>query len=223
MPDINLKIATGFLLTLTASYAAVLVAGCFRYEQTVVLGADGTAEVTVTYSVPAALAGEGPDISPAPLPDAGPGAPSYEEEAAALKAAFRRFGVEVTDASVVDEDNFRTYAVTGTVADPGVLGPALPYFDEHKTEYKADDKSVKFKETIENKLSKKERPTDEEKPLVEALFPDCGFTFRVVMPGPVKETNGTVNADGRTVEWRFGLAEFLFAEKVEMWVEASVE
>jgi hypothetical protein len=200
-----------------------LAAGCFRYEQTVVLNAEGTAEVTVTYSVPAALAGDEREPSPAPLPDAGPGAPSHEEEAAALESTFRRFGVEVTDVSVADDGDFRTYEVTGTVAGPDALGPALPYFDEHKTEYKTDGKSVKFKETIEHKLSKKERPTDEEKPLLEALFPDCGFTFRVIMPGPIKETNGTVGADGRTVEWCFGLAEFLFTEKVEMWAEAGIE
>lgn len=222
MQDVKRK-RTAVLLAIAAVCAAVLVAGCFRYEQTVVLNAEGTAEVTVSYSVPAALAGDERELSPAPLPDAGPGAPSHEEEEAALKSAFRRFGVEVINVSVVDDGDFRTYAVTGTIAEPGVLDPALPYFGEHKTEYEADDKSVTFKETIENELSKKERPTDEEKPLLEALFPDCGFTFRVVMPGPVKETNGTVSADGRTVEWRFGLAEFLFAEKVEMWVEAAAE
>jgi hypothetical protein len=210
------------LLSTTAVWAAFVVAGCFRYEQTVVLNADGTADVTVSYSVPATLAGEEPELT-ANLPDAGPGSSSNEEEAAALKSAFRRFGVEVVDSSVAVEGDFLTYAVNGTVADAGVLGRVLPYFDGHETEYKAGDKSVTFKETIENELSKEERPTDEEKPLIEALFPDCGFTFRVVMPGQVLETNGTVSTDGRTVEWCFGLAEFLFAEKVEMWVEAGVE
>jgi hypothetical protein len=211
------------LLITAIALAAVVGSGCFRYEQTVVLSVDGPAEVTVSYSVPRVLTEDERGLSPASLPDAGPGASSYEEETAALKSAFRRFGVEVADSSVADDGDFLTYAVTGTVADPGVLGHVLPYFEKHKTEYEADDKSITFKESVENKLPKDELPTDEERPLLEALFPDCGFTFRVVMPGPIKETNGTVNADGRTVEWCFGLAEFLFAEKVDMWVEAAVE
>lgn len=223
MRDVKRNSVVVFLLTLTAVCTVFMVTGCFRYEQTVVLNAEGTAEITVSYSIPTVLTAEESNLPPAPLPDAGPGAPSYEEEEAALKAAFRRFGVEVTYASVDDDGDFRPYAVTGTIADAGALGPALPYFDEHKTEYEADGETVKFKETIENELSKNERPTDEEKLLAEALFPDCGFTFRVVMPGPVKETNGTVSADGRTVEWCFGLAEFLFSENVEMYVEAEIE
>ncbi len=34
---------------------------------------------------------------------------------------------------------------------------------------------------------------------------------------------GDYDDGGRTVEWRYGLAEFLFAEKVEMWVEGAGE
>ncbi|UCE26758.1 MAG: hypothetical protein JSW52_10495 [Candidatus Coatesbacteria bacterium] len=217
----NVSEKRAVLLITATALTAVVGSGCFRYEQSIVLDADGTAQVTVSYSVPRVLTDEERELSPAILPDAGAVTPLYDEETAALKSAFRRFGVDVTDASVADDGDFLTYAVTGTVADPDALGSVLPYFDEHKTEYKADEKTARFKETIENDLSEVDRPTDEEKPLLEALFPDCGFTFRVVMPGPVKDTNGTVGADGRTVEWRFGLAEFLFAEKVEMWAETT--
>jgi hypothetical protein len=223
------------LLALTVVCTVIAVSGCFRYEQTVVFDADGTADVTVSYSVPGVLAGEEPDIPPTPLPDAyggdeitpdearNPSRPNYEDETAALRAAFRRFGLEVADAAVFKEGDFLTYRVNGTVADAGALGSVLSYFDRHETEYKSNDKSVRFREVIENKLPKKGLPTDEEKPLLESLFPDCGFTFRVVMPEPVKEANGIVGADGRTVEWRFGLAEFLFSEKVEMFAEAGIE
>jgi hypothetical protein len=220
--DIKIK-TVALLLTLTAATAVFTAGGCFRYEQTVVLNADGTADVTVSYSVPAVVVSEDRNPPVNPLPDAAPAAGSYVDEAAALKSAFRRFGIEVTDASVAEDDDFQTYTVYGIAPDAGALGSSLPFFDKHETEFKADDDSVKFSEVIENELSKNERPTDEEKPLLEALFPDCGFTFRVVMPGPLTETNGTIGADGRTVEWRFGLAEFLFSEKIEMYVEAETE
>lgn len=222
MRDIKIKSAALFL-TLIAATTVFMAGGCFRYEQTVVLNADGTADVTVSYSVPAAVVSEDRNPSVNPLPDAAPAAGSYIDETAALKSAFRRFGVEVTDASVAEEGYFRTYMVSGTVPDAGALGSSLPFFDKHETEFTADDGFINFSEIIKNELSKNERPTDEEIPLLEALFPDCGFTFRVVMPGPVGETNGTVGADGRTVEWRFGLAEFLFNEKIEMYVEAETE
>jgi hypothetical protein len=222
MQDIKIKSAA-FILTFIAATTVFTVGGCFRYEQTVVLNADGTADVTISYSVPAVVVSEDRTSPVNPLPDAAPAAGSYIDEAAALKSAFRRFGIEVTDASVAEDGDFQTYTVSGTVADAGALGSSLPFFDKHETGYKTDDDSVKFSEVIENELSKNERPADEEKPLLEALFPDCGFTFRVVMPGPVKKTNGTVGADGRTVEWRFGLAEFLFNEKIEMSVESGIE
>lgn len=222
--------AASFLLT-------VAVVGCFRYEQTVVVRADGTADITISYAVPAVIAAPAPAETPEVVPDAPkpaerpapggpaliPTAPAYEEEAAALRSRFTYAGFEVAEARVFDEGEMRTYRVRGRLVDPGAADEVLGFLGDHRLEVDPGPDSVEVVEVVKSALGESARPTDEETALLETLFPDCGFTFRLVLPGRVKETNGTVGADGQTVEWRYGLTEFLFAKKMEMRAKGANE
>jgi hypothetical protein len=68
-----------------------------------------------------------------------------------------------------------------------------------------------FKQTIRNELGDEDKKTaKEDEEFARALFRDYAFTFSVVMPGVVADSDGIVGEDGRTVTWKIPTADVIF-------------
>ena len=59
--------------------------------------------------------------------------------------------------------------------------------------------------------------------LTRTLFEGFTFTYTVVMPGRVVESNGSIGEDGRTVTWEWPLYDFVKKEEVIMTAKAAKE
>ena len=78
-------------------------------------------------------------------------------------------------------------------------------------------------------VSRRETPPDtipddelsEDEKMMREMMEGYSFTYRVVMPSNVTETNGKIGEDGRTVIWTWPTSEFIVLGEIEVFAECA--
>jgi hypothetical protein len=90
-------------------------------------------------------------------------------------------------------------------------------FEDQGMSFEKKGKKYIFTQTITHESEEAEEETSaESEELARALFEGYTFTYTVVMPGKILETNGTPAEDGRTASWEWPLYDFTQQEEIVM-------
>jgi len=199
-------------LALTVGAVVLLAAGCMDYSQKIVVSEDGSATVTLDGWLDEALSGLSENVS---AETGGPENIFLDEFEGKPGVKLLESFTETDEATGVEHHH-----ITFNVKSPDALED-LPSFGESgsiKWETKGDE--ITFEQQIRNETEEYEAPEDEE--LMRSLFEGYTWTYEVVMPGPITETNGTVGADGRTVTWTWPLFDFTLLEEIAMTAKCKI-
>ncbi|UCE26757.1 MAG: hypothetical protein JSW52_10490 [Candidatus Coatesbacteria bacterium] len=194
-------------LILAVGAAVLLAAGCMDYSQKIVIQEDGSAMVVLDGWLDESLTGLSEEVS------AETGVP----ENIFLSEFEGEPGVEITDSYVETNEKTKVehHHVTVNVESSDALDD-LPSFGGSAGNVKWETGGGEA--TFEQKLYNEPEAYDsaEEEDLMRSLFEGYTWTYEVVMPGPITQTNGTVGADGRTVTWTWPLFDFARVEEIVM-------
>lgn len=199
-------------LILAVGAAVFLAAGCMDYSQKIVVAEDGSATVTLDGWLDEALAGVSEDLS----------AETGESENIFLSEFEGEPGVEILGSSVETDEptGVEHHHVTFNVESSDALEDLPSFGESGSVKWETNGGEVTFEQKIRNETEEYEAAEDEE--LMRSLFEGYTWTYEVVMPGPVTETNGTVGADGRTVTWTWSLFDITLLEEVVMTAKCQI-
>lgn len=199
-------------LILAVGAAVLLAAGCMDYSQKIVVAEDGSATVTIDGWLDEALAGVSEDLS----------AETGESENIFLSEFEGEPGVEILGSSVETDEatGVEHHHITFNVESPDALEDLPSFGESGSVKWETNGGEVTFEQKIRNETEEYEAAEDEE--LMRSLFEGYTWTYEVVMPGPITQTNGTVGADGRTVTWTWPLFDFTRVEEVVMTAKCQI-
>lgn len=195
------------------SGALAVVAGCISYEQHTTFESDGSGRVVVDVWVDRfeTAEEEGQAASAETAPEINEG----------LGPAFAGLdGVTVEENWVKiegegDERREHTRLVLAFDKVERLAGRGV--FEKQELSFQKEDDEFAFTQTIQNERTKEPQEySKESEELARSLFEGYTFTYTVVMPGRVVDTNGTRGEDGRTVTWEWPLYDFSNQEKIVM-------
>ncbi len=181
------------------SLAAVIVlaAGCINYTQKMTLNADGSGTVIVHYT--------------SDDPEGTGGAPVLPFTENEIVAGYKGSKLVVRDVVPDAEgDEYQagvTYQIDfDDVADLNNYG-AFAFEDKLAQNFYVNDlgDTLSFMQTTSLTMDVEDT----------SMLDSYRFTYKLVCPGDVTETNGTLSGDGRTVAWLYTLPE-LINDTVEM-------
>jgi hypothetical protein len=194
--------------------ALIAVAGCITYEQHTTFQEDGSGRVVVDTWVDYFAADE-EDGEKAATAE-----PELEigEEMGPAFASLEGVTIEENWIKMEGEGEDRVehtrlilgFDDVGKLAGHGV-------FEDQGMSFEKKGKKYTFTQTITHEREEEEEETSaESEELARSLFEGYTFTYSVVMPGKIVETNGTLGEDGRTVTWEWPLYEFTQQEEIVM-------
>jgi hypothetical protein len=199
-------------LILAVGAAVLLTAGCMDYSQKIVVAEDGSATVTLDGWLDEALAGLSEDVS----------AEMGGSENIFLSEFEGEPDVEIFDSSVETDEatGVEHHHVTFNVVSPDALEDLPSFGEPGSVTWETKGGETTFEQKIRNDTEEYEVAEDEE--LMRSLFEGYTWTYEVVMPGPITQTNGTVGADGRTVTWTWPLFDFTRVEEIVMTAKCEI-
>ena len=177
-------------------FSAAFVAGCISFEQKFTFHADGSGTLVADMWVDQLAPTADEEASPAAAPT-----PEVSEEMGPAFADLE--GVAVAENWVKVEgtgDNRREHTHLALSFDDAGKLVGHGIFEEQKLSFRRDGDNFVFGETIHNNPQEGETSAESEE-MARAMFEGYTFTYTVVMPAAVVETNGTLAADRRTVTW----------------------
>jgi hypothetical protein len=200
-------------IVFTLVAAAFLTAGCMDYSQKIVVSEDGSATVTLDGWLDETLAGLWEDVT----------IRTNKSENIFLIEFEGKPGIEILGASVETDEatGGKHHRATFKVESSEALDDTPSFGESGSIKWGTESRKVTFEQRIRNETEEHEAAEDEE--LTRSLFERYTWTYEVVMPGPVTETNGTVSADGRTVTWTWPLFDFALIEEVVMTAECNIQ
>lgn len=225
---------------LAAAALAALVAGCVSLQQQTTLNADGSGRMVVDMWVDnmADLAGtaEGTPGTAATAETAGTAAaaPAPKELAVSeeMGPAFANVeGVKIEENWIKTETEGEGEAAKKRDHTRLVLSfdnierlKGHGVFEKADLAAKVKGGKFSFSQVIHNEPKDKESESSaESEALAKQMFEGYTFTYSVTMPGEVKETNGTVAEDKRTVTWSWPLYDFSQMKTVEMTATSALK
>ena len=203
--------------TWAAVLAVVVIAGCMDYEQTITVNDDlsGYAEFKV---------GMNPKLG------------DNMNEDGTMSETPRNFLVEdfsEVPGCKIEDDSYSYDAETEMEHFSaklklddlnGINGYGL--YEEDKTlSVTEENEVITYREVL--MLRRKETPSDtipddemsEDDKMLREMMEGYSFTYRVIMPGKVTETNGKIDEDGRTVTWTWPTSEFIGLGETEVYAK----
>ena len=201
------------IVHVTMCGALVAVAGCISYEQHTTLEEDGSGRVVVDTWVDYFGEDEEGEGSATEEPQL-----EISEEMGSAFAALDGVTVEENWIKMEGEGEDRTEhtrLVLGFDKVENLAGSGI--FDDQEMSFKKKGKKYIFTQTITHESEEEtDEATTENEDLARTLFEGYTFTYTVVMPGEILETNGTLGEDERTVTWEWPLYEFTQQEEIVM-------
>ncbi|UCE27046.1 MAG: DUF4282 domain-containing protein [Candidatus Coatesbacteria bacterium] len=179
------------IIGVTLAVAVVFAAGCINYEQEIYLNADGSGTVIVRYTSDDPEGNSGTPILP-----------FTEDE---IIAEYKGSNLVVRDV-VPDADNDEysagvTYQIDfDDVTDLNDYGIFSVGDKLTQTFYLNDlGDTVSYMQTTSLTMDVEDT----------SMLDSYKFTYKLICPADVTETNGTLSADGRTVAWLYTLPELI--------------
>jgi hypothetical protein len=201
-------------IILAVGTAAFLAAGCMDYSQKIVVHEDGSATVTIDSWLDEVLTGLAEEII---VEDGFSGnILLYEFE--------NKPGIEILDSFVeIDEKTgLERHHVEFNVESSKVLEDLPSFGKSGSAKWETNGDGVSFERILRNDDAIKEYENAEDEESMRSLFEGYTWTYEVVMPGPVTETNGTVGADGRTATWSWSLFDITLLEEIVMTAKCEL-
>ncbi len=199
-------------------FSVAMVAGCISYEQKITFQPDGSGTVVADMWVdrlsPTAD-DEGPAVE-APTPE-------VSEEMGPAFADLEGVAVAENWVKVEGEGDDRREH-TRLALNFGDVGKLVGHgiFDKQELSFRKEGDNFVFAETIHNNPQESESSAESEE-LARAMFEGYTFTYTVVMPAAVVETNGTLAENQRTVTWSWPLYDFATLDEIVMTATAAAE
>ncbi|MCP4228997.1 MAG: hypothetical protein GY771_02470 [bacterium] len=207
------------IITWAAVLSVMLVAGCIDYEQTITINDDlsGTAEFNI---------GMNPNLG------------DNMNEDGSMSDTPRNFLVEdfsEVPGCKIEDDSYSYDAETEMEHFSaklklddlnGINGYGL--YEENKTLSVTEENGViTYREVL--MVSRGETPPDtipddemsEDEKMMREMMEGYSFTYRVVMPSNITETNGEIGEDGRTVTWTWPTSEFFGLGEIEVFAKCA--
>ncbi|NIT35279.1 MAG: hypothetical protein GTN49_02080 [candidate division Zixibacteria bacterium] len=193
------------ILTAASCGAAAIVAGCVSYKQQVTFESDGSGRVVVDAWV------DHFDVAEEESQTASAqNAPEINQGLGPAFAGLDGVTVEENWVKVEGEEDERrehTRLVLAFDKVENLAGHGV--FEKQELSFQKNDGEFAFTQTIRTGRKKERQEyTKESEELARSLFEGYTFTYAVVMPGRVVDTNGTLGEDGRTVTWEWPLYDF---------------
>ncbi|UCH77282.1 MAG: hypothetical protein JSU81_05950 [Candidatus Coatesbacteria bacterium] len=202
------------LTTVALGGVLALGAGCISYEVNLSLEKDGSGTVVVDTWVDYLGEEEG-DQEVAE-------APEISEEMGPAFAELEGVTVEENWARTEGEgDDRREHTHLLLAFEDVEILSGQGIFENQDLTFEKKGKEYVFTHEIRNVREQPaaetaEESSEENEELARALFEGYTFTYTVVMPGDVTDTNGIVADDGRTVTWEWPLYDFAQQEEIVM-------
>jgi len=207
------------ILTVGAVGAALaLGAGCISYEVNLSFEKDGSGRVVVDTWVDSF----GDEESAEEGSQESAEASEISEEMGPAFAELEGVTIEENWARTEGEGDDRrehtrlalAFKDVGTLSGRGIFENQDLTFDKKGKDYVFAHEIRNVRKEAAGETA--EETSEESEELARALFEGYTFTYTVVMPGKVTETNGTVGEDGRTVTWKWPLYDFAQQEEIVM-------
>jgi hypothetical protein len=207
------------LITGSAIVTVLLVAGCIDYEQTITINEDlsGYAEFNIAKSPylgdnmnedgsmmdnPVNFLAE--DFSKVPGCKVEEDSYSYSAE---TEMEYFSAKLKLDDINAINGygmfENDRMLSIT---KENGVI--------TYREEIMTTGEHAPPETSAEGEISEDEK-------MMREMMEGYSFTYRVIMPSVVTETNGEIGEDGRTVTWTWPTSEFIGLGKVEVFAKCA--
>jgi len=201
--------------------ALVAVAGCISYEQHTTFEEDGSGRVVVdTWVDYFGEDEEGEEAGTAATQE-----PMLElgEEMGSAFASLDGVNIEENWIKLEGEGEDRVeHSKLALAFDKVENLTGRGIFEDQAMTFDKKGKKYIYTQTITHERDEpEEETTPESEELVRSLFEGYTFTYTVVMPGKIVESNGTVGEDGRTVTWEWPLYEFTQQDEIVMTATAK--
>jgi hypothetical protein len=208
-----------YLIAIAAALTVILTAGCIDYEQTITINEDlsGDAEFNI---------GMNPYMGENMNED---GSMSETPSNFLVKDYSNVAGCKiVSDSYSYDPDIELEHYSIGLKFDNlnDINGYGL--YEQDKTlSVTEEDGVITYREEVvfhneeppPNPIDESEMSDDER--MIREMMEGFTFTYRVVMPGAVTETNGEIDEDGRTVTWIWPASEFIQLGDIEVFAKCA--
>jgi hypothetical protein len=171
--------------------AVILAAGCIEYNQELTLYDDGSGVVKVHY------------LSDSPHGTGGAPILSFSEEDIINEYSGSNLTIRDIDISIPGDDEIGSHEATYyidfiDVADLNGYGVTdVKNGIQQTLSFNEEDERCRIEQLI-NVIAEIEDPT---------MWTDYRFTYKIVCPGIITDTNGTIGYGGRTVTWEFTIPE----------------
>ncbi len=195
------------------SGALVVVAGCISYKQHIAFESDGSGRIVVDVWVDHFDIAEEEDQAASAET-----APEINEELGPAFADLDGVTVEENWVKIEEEgEERREHSRLALAFDKVERLAGRGVFEKQELSFQKEGNEFAFAQNIRNEPEEEpEEYSEESEELARSLFEGYTFTYSVVMPGRVVDTNGTVAEDGRTVTWEWPLYEFSNQETIIM-------
>ncbi len=195
------------------SGALVVVAGCISYKQHIAFESDGSGRIVVDVWVDHFNIAEEEDQAASAET-----APEINEELGPAFADLDGVTVEENWVKIEEEgEERREHSRLALAFDKVERLAGRGVFEKQELSFQKEGNEFAFAQNIRNEPEEEpEEYSEESEELARSLFEGYTFTYSVVMPGRVVDTNGTVAEDGRTVTWEWPLYDFSNQETIIM-------
>jgi uncharacterized protein YceK len=223
------------LVPVLAIVAALGMVGCVSMTQNIAFNADGSSKVTLDMWVDdlskwgadtaaaagtpgtagtAATAAQPPTEETPAVPEQ---PPAVEDEMGPAFAGIEGVTIEENWAKYEGEGDARkTHAHLVMSVDKIEKLSKIGVFKGSELSLAKKGGKLAFTQKMLNEQQKKEETSPETDQMMRELFKGYTMTYVVTMPGDVKETNGTLGDDKRTITWQWSLYDFSKMESIEL-------
>ncbi len=201
------------------SGALVFVAGCISYKQHIAFESDGSGRIVVDVWVDRFDIAEEEDQAASAQT-----APEINEELGPAFADLEGVTVEENWVKIEEEgEERREHSRLALAFDKVERLAGRGVFEKQELSFQKEGNEFAFAQNIRNEPEEEpEEYSEESEELARSLFEGYTFTYSVVMPGRVVDTNGTLAEDGRTVTWEWPLYDFSNQETIIMTAVSSM-
>lgn len=230
------------IVPLVGMAAAFVMMGCVSMTQNIAFNADGSAKValdmwvddlsrwgagaagtdsTAGTAATAATAAPPPTAESPPAPEQ---PPEISDEMGPAFANIPGVSIEENWAKFEGEgENRKTHTRLVMAVDKIERLNKIGVFKDTTLSCAKKSGKLVFAQKMINENKKKEETSPDTDQMMRELFKGYTMTYVVTMPGEVKQTNGTLGEDKRTITWQWSLYDFSKMETIELTATANAK
>jgi hypothetical protein len=196
------------ILAVLLFLTTVFLAGCINYDQQVELNSNGSGKMLIHYSLAQQLVGmmamgQASGDQKKDMP--------FKVNEPEIRKDLGVKGVRIDKFEQKTEGDQTHFYITVSFDNIQDLNQS-EMFKKMPFSWTKSGSVTTFTQTLQGNKEKKEEAANDQmgKQMAQAMFGNAAFKFTVKLPGkalPSPDTNGTIDADGKTVSWSVPLVE----------------